>query len=78
MPTLYELAIYREGRGPAPDDTIIFEGVPEAIRRMSEIRAEHPDATFRLHAPPATPDAEINDLFQRAARSGLTLERTLS
>ena len=76
MPTLCEIAVYRDGRGPAQDETMVLEGVAEAVRRMSDVRSEYPEAIVRFQAPSDTPDRELKELCRRAAAAGLTLERT--
>ncbi len=76
MSTLCEIAVYQDGNKPVPDQTMILEGVKEAVRRMQEIRLDHPAAVFRFFATAGIPEGEIEELSRRAAAAGCNLERT--
>ena len=74
MAVLGELWIDRAGRGLAPDDAMLLESVLEAIRRMQEIRAEHPGSIFRFLPRSSTRAHEVDDLFRRASEAALALQ----
>ena len=74
MAILCELWVDRAGRGLSPDDAMLLESVAEAIRRMEEIRTDHPDTIFRFLGLSDQRTPELDDLVRRAATAGLTLQ----
>ena len=73
MPATWQIMVYQNGSDPVPSEVMVTKMPKTAVTRMREIRAEHPQATFRLGGSSAVSEDEASALHRMAEAAGLVL-----